>query len=125
MSRITSTFKMTCPRCEQDKLFVTPMKLSNPLAMHKQCSACGQRFEPEPGFYYGAMFISYIFLGFTSLGLVGTMVFGFGLSIEIAFTVLLVVLALIFFWNLRFARSIYIHLVIKPQRELKAKESKE
>lgn len=93
--------------------------------MHKQCSACGQRFEPEPGFYYGAMFISYIFLGFTSLGLVGTMVFGFGLSIEIAFTVLLVVLALIFFWNLRFARSIYIHLVIKPQRELKAKESKE
>ena len=111
---------MTCPRCEQDKLFVSPMKLSNPLAMHKQCNHCGQRFEPEPGFYYGAMFISYIFLGFTSLGLVGTLVFGFGLSVEIGFAVLLVTLALIFFWNLRFARSIWIHLVIKPQKESKA-----
>ena len=96
------------------------MKLSNPLAMHKQCNHCGQRFEPEPGFYYGAMFISYIFLGFTSLGLVGTLVFGFGLSVEIGFAVLLVTLALIFFWNLRFARSIWIHLVIKPQKESKA-----
>jgi len=27
--------------------------------MHKQCSKCGQSFEPEPGYYFGAMFISY------------------------------------------------------------------
>lgn len=23
------------------------------------CSICEQRFEPEPGFYFGAMFVSY------------------------------------------------------------------
>ncbi|MEP1093662.1 MAG: DUF983 domain-containing protein [Cyclobacteriaceae bacterium] len=27
--------------------------------MKKKCSRCGQSFEPEPGYYFGAMFISY------------------------------------------------------------------
>ncbi|QNF35947.1 DUF983 domain-containing protein [Adhaeribacter swui] len=27
--------------------------------MHKNCACCGQDFEPEPGYYYGAMFVSY------------------------------------------------------------------
>ncbi|REG88406.1 DUF983 domain-containing protein [Algoriphagus antarcticus] len=29
--------------------------------MNKECSHCGQYFEPEPGFYLGAMFVSYGF----------------------------------------------------------------
>jgi len=81
--------------------------------MNKKCPVCGQRFEPEPGFYYGAMFISYIFMGFISLGLTGLMVFYFKFSIELAFGILLAALALIFLWNLRFSRSIWIHLVVK------------
>lgn len=81
--------------------------------MNKKCPVCGQRFEPEPGFYYGAMFISYIFMGFISLGLTGLMVFYFNFSIEIAFSVLIATLAIIFLWNLRFSRSIWIHLVVK------------
>ncbi|MEQ9288746.1 MAG: DUF983 domain-containing protein [Cyclobacteriaceae bacterium] len=27
--------------------------------MKKNCEVCNLNFEPEPGFYYGAMFISY------------------------------------------------------------------
>ncbi|MEY3565843.1 MAG: hypothetical protein RJA23_2013 [Bacteroidota bacterium] len=27
--------------------------------MHPACSHCKQSFEPEPGFYFGAMFVSY------------------------------------------------------------------
>lgn len=89
------------------------MKLSSPLKMNKQCPVCGQKFEPEPGFYYGAMFISYIFLGFFSLGLTGLLVFYFHVAFDIAFSILLATLALMFIWNLRFSRSIWIHLVIK------------
>jgi hypothetical protein len=81
--------------------------------MNKKCTVCGQKFEPEPGFYYGAMFISYIFMGFFSLGLTGLLVFYFHVSIEAAFAVLFTALALIFFWNLRLSRSIWIHLVVK------------
>ncbi|WP_299822298.1 DUF983 domain-containing protein [uncultured Pontibacter sp.] len=29
--------------------------------MKEKCECCGQHFEPEPGYYYGAMFVSYAF----------------------------------------------------------------
>ena len=89
------------------------MQFSKPLAMNKQCQVCGQKFEPEPGFYFGAMFISYIFLAFFSLGLTGLLVFYFQQSVELAFTILLLTLAVMFIWNLRFSRSIWIHLMVK------------
>jgi uncharacterized protein (DUF983 family) len=108
---------MTCPRCRQGELFVKPMKLSRPLLMHKRCPVCGQNFEPEVGFYYGAMFISYVFIAFTSLLIVGTCVFLFKLSIELSFGILLVFLALIFIWNLRFSRSFWIHIIMKKRKE--------
>jgi uncharacterized protein (DUF983 family) len=119
---------MTCPKCRRSQLFKHPFKVSDPLAMNKQCPVCGQKFEPEPGFYYGAMFISYIFLGFFSLGLTGLLVFYFHFSIELAFGILLTILALIFLWNLRFSRSIWIHSVIKfdpKTRQLAEKPSLE
>ncbi len=122
MSKIGSIFNMTCPRCRQGQLFETPMKLSRPLAMPKKCSVCGLKYEPEPGFFYGAMFISYIFIGFLSLGLVGLCVFVFHLSINIAFIFLLCFLAVIFLWNLRFSRSIWIHLMVKFNPKMKNEE---
>jgi hypothetical protein len=27
--------------------------------MHENCSICGTKFEKEPGFFFGAMFVSY------------------------------------------------------------------
>ena len=27
--------------------------------MHKNCPKCNQIYEPEPGFYFGAMFVAY------------------------------------------------------------------
>jgi len=89
--------------------------------MNKQCSICGQRFEPEVGFYYGAMFISYTFIGFLSLFIVGALIYLFHLQVEMAFAVLLAFLATIFLWNLRFARSIWIHMVVKYDRRHKDK----
>jgi len=29
--------------------------------MNSHCSVCGAGFEPEPGFYFGSMFITYAF----------------------------------------------------------------
>lgn len=29
--------------------------------MHQHCSHCGASFNPEPGFYFGAMYVSYAF----------------------------------------------------------------
>jgi hypothetical protein len=29
--------------------------------MYPNCPCCGQAFEPEPGYYYGAMYVSFAF----------------------------------------------------------------
>lgn len=94
-------------------MFEKSLNFKQPLKMNKQCSVCGQRMEPEVGFYYGAMFISYVFIGILCLAIVGTLVFIFKLPVEISFAILLLFLALIFMWNLRFSRSVWIHLVVK------------
>jgi uncharacterized protein (DUF983 family) len=46
-----------CPRCHQGHLFTHGMYTEIPPA----CPVCGLSFEPEPGFYIGAMYISYAF----------------------------------------------------------------
>jgi uncharacterized protein (DUF983 family) len=49
-----------CPRCRQGNLFKTSAyKLSKFYKMNERCGVCNQTFEPEPGFYVGAMFVSY------------------------------------------------------------------
>lgn len=81
--------------------------------MPAKCSCCNQSYMPEPGFYYGAMFISYIFYGWFSVLLCLGLVFGLGWSVNSAF-VLLVFISIIFFvWVFRMARSIWIHIALK------------
>ena len=106
-------------------MFEKRLNFKQPLKMYKQCPVCGQRMEPEVGFYYGAMFISYVFIGIMSLLIVGTLVFIFHVQIEIAFLILLAFLALIFLWNLRFSRSVWIHLIVKynPGLDTKREEN--
>ncbi len=50
-----------CPRCHEGDFFETPnpYNLKNFDKMHKHCPHCGEDFEREPGFYFGAMYISY------------------------------------------------------------------
>ena len=113
MSMLSSTLKLTCPRCRKGKMFVSPITLKRPLQMHKKCDVCGQPFEPETGFYYGAMFISYLFVALLSFIIVCFNIFVLGIQVELSFVILLVFLAFIYIWNLRFTRSLWIHLVIK------------
>lgn len=102
-------------------MFAKPFKLSRPLELNKTCSVCGQKMEPEVGFYYGAMFISYVFIAFISLGMVGALVFLFKVSVDTAFIILISFLAVIFIWNIRFARSLWAHLTIKFDKTYKSR----
>ena len=59
-SKLYSILSFKCPRCRQGSLFVSKSAYSTKLgAMHKTCEFCEQRFEPEPGFYFGAAYVSY------------------------------------------------------------------
>lgn len=113
MNFLTSVFKYKCPRCRKGDLFTAPFKFTDPLNMPDECSVCGQKTSPEPGFYYGAMFISYIFTGFLYLGIIGFLIIKMGLSVNQSFLILLAFVAITFFKTARLARSFWIHFIVK------------
>ena len=51
-----------CPNCREGKMFpVSPFSFRKLTVIHSRCSVCGADLVPEPGFYDGAMYISYAF----------------------------------------------------------------
>lgn len=53
--------KMKCPHCGKGHLFENESILSfNKLGQVKsECTECGTNFNPEPGFYFGAAYVSW------------------------------------------------------------------
>lgn len=80
--------------------------------MPKTCEVCGQKTEPEPGFYYGAMFMSYIITGFLYLGIVFALIKGLNFTVNQAFAALLLFVALSYVSTARLARSLWIHIMV-------------
>src|SRR5437660_1114748 len=52
-SRWRAILGQRCPRCLEGKVY------AGALRMHDRCPACGHRFQREPGYFLGAMYISY------------------------------------------------------------------
>lgn len=49
-----------CPRCRKGKIFpVAIFSFKRLSAVNHNCPNCGAVLEPEPDFYYGAMYVSY------------------------------------------------------------------
>lgn len=49
-----------CPRCQTGKMFLYPAtNVSKFTEMYEVCPSCNLRFEIEPGFFWGAMYVSY------------------------------------------------------------------
>ena len=61
-STALALMQLRCPRCHQGQLFThTALNVTNYAEMPEQGSVCGQTFEPEPGFYFGSMHITFAF----------------------------------------------------------------
>ena len=110
-SFVNSVWTNNCPRCRQSKLFTEPFSFSAPLSMNSHCSRCNLNFEPEPGFYFGAMFLSYIMSAFFLLLVGGLCVIYLGMSAEQMLGVIIIVGIFIYFKILRLSRSLWIHLM--------------
>ena len=52
--RLAAVTSGRCPRCRQGRVF------RGRLAMHPTCPVCSLRFEREPGYFTGAMYVSYV-----------------------------------------------------------------
>lgn len=56
-----STFSNKCPRCHEGQVFkeANPYKLNKMFSLNEKCSHCELKYEREPSFFYGAMYVSY------------------------------------------------------------------
>lgn len=99
-----------CPRCRVGKVFT-----GSPYAFRRRrtndvCSHCGQFFEIEPGYFYGAMYISY-FMIIIEGGLTGLLLFNFSGS-ESIWLYLVIILSVTLFLspiNFRYSRLILLY----------------
>lgn len=101
-----------CPHCHQGRVFQDSNIFTyRKDPMNKQCPVCEIRFEKEPGFFMGAMYISYglgIFESFMSYFLFSWLING---NPSWAMT-LLPLLPLLFLapFNFRMARLVWLYL---------------
>lgn len=122
-SATSSIFGLKCSSCRRGKMFETPtMSFNKPFKMNRHCPKCGADLEPEPGFYFGAMFISYAITVWPILGLMAIFRWVLGWSLYGSFALSLLITGVLFIYIFRVSRAIYLHMMVKykPARAAKA-----
>lgn len=118
---LKNIFVQKCPRCRQGELFVSSAyNLKSFTKMNEKCDCCGLKYEMEPSFFYGALYVSY------------ALQVALFITVFVAINVLApdapaswfitgVVLSIIAFYPLvmRWSRSIWVHIFVKYDPEYK------
>jgi uncharacterized protein (DUF983 family) len=74
-STLSGIFRQLCPRCRSGRIFRSSLYWGFP-RMNDRCPVCGLNFNREPGYFLGAMYISY--------GLALALIFVFGAILWLA-----------------------------------------
>lgn len=133
-SKLYSILKMKCPKCHEGDLFIDkrPYNLSKIADMPASCPVCSEDFKREPGFYFGAAYVSYALtvalwvavlvalFTFDALGLISYSFFENPLTFLISGIVSLVVLLPLLY---RLSRSIWISMFVSYDPEKGKKNS--
>jgi len=110
-----SVMGQRCPKCRTGNLFThSPYTVSKFMNMNSNCSHCGQKFELENSFFYGAMYVSYAF----QVALFSTVWVAFNVlypeaSFELKFGFVIGIVILLLPIILRLSRSLWIHFFVK------------
>lgn len=126
-TKLYSIFKNKCPRCQEGDFFESknPYDLKRFSKMHETCSVCDQKFEPEIGFYFGAMYVSYA-IGvavFVSIW-VAIIVLSPGMHPAGIFGFVVLGLFLMFPISFRISRRIWINIFVKYEGDKAIKTEK-
>ena len=113
-TKLYSILYTKCPRCHEGDMFPPGTLYTTKFAdMNEKCSCCGQPFEPEVGYYYGAMFVSYAFS--TAIFVFAWIVLGYlveEITIAMMIGVLIVAVVGLLPINFRLSRSMWINFFI-------------
>lgn len=101
-----------CPRCREGDMFQTPLFTKYYARdMNSSCSVCNQSFEPEPGYYFGAMYVSYGFSVALTVAVIAVLynlfndpdMWVYGLTLVVANVLVLPIM-------FRYSRAIFLHV---------------
>jgi Protein of unknown function (DUF983) len=113
-SKRYSIFYLKCPRCHEGDVFESgSWSFARSFDMLQRCPKCDLNYFPEPGYYYGAMFISYIWTGWFCLLFVALFHWWLGFSQTVAFSLLGAFIALNFVYIFRISRMMWINLHVR------------
>lgn len=99
-----------CPKCRVGDIYASPMYSLSGQKMHTKCPHCGMTYEREPGYFYGAMYVSYAFIVAELVTLaIGTSVLTGSENPWLYVIILLGVVGLLAPFNLRYSRVILLH----------------
>ena len=113
--RLYSILNSKCPRCHEGDFHLTnnPYDLKNFGKNHEKCSECEYRFEKEPGFFYGAMYVSYGLNIALGVGMFILMVLVLHLDLLVYLFSFFGLVLILFPWIMRISRLTYINLFVK------------
>lgn len=110
-----SVMTLKCPACRKETMFKKRglFVYRHPLDMHEHCRNCGQKYEIEPGFWLGALWVSYPIVVLIEIPFLFTAIASEGISVELTFGLMIVAFAIFFPLMVRLGRSIWAHVFIK------------
>lgn len=126
INTIISMLFNKCPRCHQGDVFTekNPYNLSKIFSLHETCSHCGLKYEKEPSFFYGAMYVSYALTSgwFT----IWFLLYNYVLNIETLTFALSMVGSIVLLspLTIRWSRLIWLNFFYKYNKEYKSTKSK-
>lgn len=110
-SKAYSIAYLKCPRCQEGDTFDTgSWSFVRPFEMKARCPQCDLDYFPEPGYYYGAMFISYIWTGWFAVLFVALFHWALKWDINIAFGLLIAFMVVNFVYIFRVSRLMWLNL---------------
>jgi len=113
-SKLNSILTGSCPKCQNESMYEdkNPLHLGKVLKMNENCSHCGLKYQIEPSFFYGAMYVSY---GLNvAVGVAAFIIANVFLSLDLvqSFIAIIGMVVLAFPFVVRWARNIYINMFI-------------
>lgn len=104
--------KGKCPICDTGDVFESDgniLLLKSP-KMNTTCDHCGHKYETEPGFFFGAMFVSYALI-VAELIMVFFLINPFSPSTEMILVAMFVVILVTSFTNFKYSRLIWMYML--------------
>lgn len=111
MSALKGIVAGKCPKCEEGKIFRTngnPVLFKIPV-MNDNCPVCGHKFEKEPGYFYGAMYVSYA-VTVAQMLLIFLVAFQFTNNLAIIFASVVVFVFALSTINYKLSRILWIYM---------------